>query len=247
MTEQASSGDRAAALLTYSGVIRTGETLQASRTTLLATLGARKILEDRTTTDLFIAGEQSYEGMETTGQLLVRDHPELLPQNHAAYILNPDHRRLINTPIQVEALVDHTRTNGVGRLDVVGWDFHKDRTLMLFRAHNRKLKIEYHSVDEALRSLEPNVLEEHLRIFGFTVGLETILLRGIRQFARREFLTRMAVWPSRRGAVINRISASRDYAGRYDDLTPEGYADMRKTGRSNAVVSGAKDAPTLAD
>lgn len=225
------SKTEAAVLITYSSVIPEGAVTPApSKLSLLAALASRESLTEFNG-ELWIAGERSYKDFDcTTGGLLIENHRELLPTSCSPIQLIPGSNRFINTPYQVEALVERCHVNEVEKLKIIGWGFHGLRVLRLLKAYDPSIVAEYSRVEGVLSAMNPFDLQENLEAMGFAVDFGTIMQTGLKQYRRREWLTRQALLFNRKGKVINWLSQRRE-VGRYDDLDARGKAVMGTTKR----------------
>ncbi len=238
----AESKAKKAVLATYSSVMPEGALAPTpSRLTLIAALASREVLSMTPAGELWIAGEESYQGFgHTTGSLLVEQHRSLLPEHYRPVVFAPGENRLINTPYQVEAIAERCKQEGVDELTIVGWGFHELRIAKLLRAYDSSITSEYHRVEDVLMAMDQDALTGHLQAFGFEVGFETILKTGLQSYRRREWFTRQALRFGKKGQVLNWLSRRRG-AGRCDDLAPNGKAMMGVSGKTLPAVGYVSD------
>lgn len=235
IAETAQTADtEAAALMTYSSGEKDGY-IDPSKLTKLAALALRQHVGDQSV-DLIIAPEESYLGRPTTGELLIQkeEYRQLLPSSMTVDIIKPtdENDRLLNTTVQVEALIDRAAERGIGSLTVVGWGFHKERVMNLFKGYaDGLIAVDYIRVEDELEKLQddnPDEMSIQLLEVGFNPGitLEDVLKRGVAEFAKRE------VWTNRfslgKGRLIKWASRFRG-VGRYDDLGNNGHAVIGTT------------------
>lgn len=152
----------------------------------------------------------------------------MLPEGSPVTILPAGQNRLINTPYQVEVLAEYCTASDIERLQVVGWGFHGRRVTGLFAAYGPQISVDYVPTESVLKQMDEQGLQDELDAMGFEVDFATILTNGIAKYAQRERLTRLPMALDKKGRIIKALSWLRD-AGRYDDLTPDGRADMGLT------------------
>lgn len=233
-------------LFTYSSAYYEAQPpeLRPTRLSRMAALAAGQVFTSESQ-DVLIAGEQGYIGHPNTGELLVAQNRDLfLPGVNIHALTAPDHRRLTNTVLQVELLTDYAHQHSIDELQVVAWGFHSERIKRLFRAHDPNIAVEMCDAEDTLLKMDQGELAERMQEFGFNpeVTFSDLMNRGLAEFERRETRTRKLLKVSPKGSIITALSALRHYAGRLDDLTPDGYAIMQTTDRGRHKPETAENA-----
>lgn len=243
MTNNLNGNTETAVLMTYSTVLREGATApEPSRLSELAALGAAHLLNaEGGSGRLLIAGEQSYDDFPfSTGDLLSKQS-HLMPVNFRPVLLNSPEGRNINTPQQIERLVDYCQADNIRALTVFGWAFHGIRVLRLFEAYDSDIRITYRPIEEGLFTMAPEELQPHLDAMGLEVDILTILQRGIKKYQRREWFTRQSLLFGARGGMLNFLSRAGGNQGRFDDLHPDGRAQWGTTGSIGPLKISIED------
>lgn len=220
--------------VTYSSRMEDDGRIEPSRLSLLAyDVACYQALEQDT--DLMVmAAEQSYRGSPlTTGDVLLPYRPQGMPESVVLH--NPDNR-LINTAYQTEALADVLIPGQW--ITFVGWEYHRDRLMDNLAAP--ELEAQYVTVDSVIDGLWKTAAlwggdhdakrQAFASRYGFTVEWPEVRDRAIAAFAPREkgWMMRAAHKLSPRGTLLKKVS-SHSNTGRLDDITPDGYAIMKKT------------------
>lgn len=216
-----------------------GHRVVPSRLSLMAYDAACYVARNSGAKRLVIAGEQSYCHSEiTTGDALEAYTP---PSQHELEltVLRHEGNRLLNTPHQVDALADEFQPEDV--VTVVCWGFHEERIRDGFASkRNKSPVVEFMHVEDVIDHLwETAALwggdhaamgREFRERYDLKAPWEAVASRGIREFARRERLTRLAMRAGKSGWLLKMLTKIRG-AGRYDDIDEFAMPIMRSTKR----------------
>ncbi len=215
---------------------KVGEThqLYPSRLSLMAFDAACYLAHQSGVGKMVIAGEQSHrEHPETTGDLL---HKHVHPDHDLEItVIRDEQNRLLNTPHQVKALIEEFTPDDV--VTVVCWGFHEQRLRQGFEASSKSPKVEFLHVEDVIDDVWDSsdlweTDEQRDAVFRARYDLQvdwpTVKSQGLKDFASREKITRLAMKFGKSGWLIKLLTNIRR-KGRYDDISEFAAPIMQTT------------------